>query len=72
MSDMFDEQAEAYKQAAKELKLAAKHLRTTARHFKNREIPGACAHILATQGHLLSVQKTIEHHAIIHASKSTP
>jgi hypothetical protein len=72
MPEPLDQQAELYEQAAKELDKAAQHLRTTAEHFRNREIPRACAHIFATQGHLLSVQKTIEDHALLHASKSSP
>jgi hypothetical protein len=72
MSELLDRQAEFYEQAAKELDMAAAHLRTTAKHFRNREIPRACAHVFATQGHLLTVQKIIEDHALLHATKSVP
>jgi CHAD domain-containing protein len=70
MSELLDKQATLYEQAAHELDLAAKHLRVTAEHFRNKEVPRACAHVLASQGHLLTVQKIIEEHAILHASKA--
>jgi ABC-type bacteriocin/lantibiotic exporter with double-glycine peptidase domain len=70
MSELLDKQATLYEQAAQELDLAAKHLRVTAEHFRNHEVPRACAHIFASQGHLFAVKKIIEEHAVLHASKA--
>jgi hypothetical protein len=72
MSELLDKHAELYEEAARELEVAAAHLRRTAEHFRNREIPRACAHVFAAQGHLLVVHKIIEDHALLHASKAVP
>lgn len=72
MSELLDKQTKLYEQAAKELDVAAAHLRTTAKHFRNKEVPRACAHVFAAQGHLSTVHKIIEDHALLHASKAIP
>ncbi len=72
MSELLDKHANLYEDAAKELDVAAQHLRTTAKHFRNKEVARACAHVFAAQGHLLSVYKIIEDHALLHASKAVP
>jgi hypothetical protein len=71
MSDVFNQTATLYEQAAKELDVAAQHLRITAEHFRNKEVPRACAHVWAARGHLLSAQKIMDEHAILHASKAS-
>jgi hypothetical protein len=71
MPDVFNQTATLYEQAAKELDVAARHLRITAEHLRNKEVPRACAHTLATRGYLLTAQKIMDEHAILHASKSS-
>ena len=58
--------------AAAELESAAQHMRTAARHFRDHEIPRACAHILAAEGHMLEAQEAIQERAKVHSRKSLP
>jgi predicted deacetylase len=58
--------------AAQELERAALHLRTSAQHFRKHEVPRACAHLFAAQGHMLETQTVINEQAVVHAAKSNP
>ncbi len=58
--------------ASNELQLAAKHMQTTAAHFRNREVPRAGAHSLATLGHIESARSLLIEIAIIHAQHAEP
>lgn len=62
----------AYTSAADELELAAKHLRTAARHMAEGEVPRACAHAFAAQGHIATSDVGIKRAAVVHASKAIP
>jgi hypothetical protein len=64
--------AERCEFAAQELERAALHLRTSAQHFREREVPRACAHLFAAQGHMLEGQAVINERAIVQAAKSNP
>lgn len=55
-----------------ELLTAAAHLRDCKTHLLAREIPRYAAHLLATQGHLLNAQDTLNELAKAHASRSRP
>jgi predicted deacetylase len=64
--------AERCEFAAQELERAALHLRTAAKHFREHEVPRACAHLFAAQGHMFGTQAMINERAVVHASKSNP
>jgi hypothetical protein len=64
--------AERCEFAARELEWTALHLRTSARHFREHEVPRACAHLFAAQGHMLETQTVINEQAVVHAAKSNP
>lgn len=73
MSESVHESVAArYEQLAAELELAVRHLRTSARHFRDREVPRACAHAFAAQGHMRTAQQQLDDLAIEHAAKSVP
>ena len=71
MSELEDV-AKICEDAASELMLAAKHMQTTASHFRNRDIPRAGAHSLATHGHIERARALLIDVAIIHADRSEP
>jgi hypothetical protein len=64
--------AERCEFVAQELERAALHLRTSAKHFREREVPRACAHLFAAQGHMLETQTVVNERAVVHAAKSNP
>jgi hypothetical protein len=64
--------AERCEHAAQELERAALHLRTSAKHFRDREVPRACAHVFAAQGHMLETQAVVNERAVVHAAESQP
>ncbi len=64
--------AKKCEQAALELELAAKHMHTMANHFRNKEVPRAGAHSLASLGHVEKAKVLFTEIAIQHASKATP
>ncbi len=73
MSDTPREQAASdCEAAALELESAARHLRTAAGHFRDHEVPRACAHLLAAQGHMAMAEDGIRERARVHARKSVP
>jgi HEPN domain-containing protein len=56
--------------AADELERAVAHLRVAARHFREGEIPRACAHAFAAEGHMIEARRQVEHRAVVHRTKS--
>lgn len=64
------EAAQRYEDAADELERAVQHLRTTARHFRDMEVPRACAHAFAAQGHLYTTEAILKELAVLHAARS--
>ena len=57
MSDPRDKLASDFQQIARELVEAAKHAEIAAKHFSDKDIPRACAHSTAIQGHSLAKSK---------------
>ncbi|RXJ72720.1 hypothetical protein CS022_13880 [Veronia nyctiphanis] len=62
-----EEMANEFAQIAEELEKAAAHCRVMAEHFGEHNVPRACAHIFASQGHIVKAQKRIESAAEIHS-----
>jgi hypothetical protein len=56
--------------AADELEAAVAHLRIAATHFRDGEIPRACAHAFAAEGHMIEARHHVEHRAVVHRTKS--
>lgn len=56
--------------AADELERAVAHLRVAATHFREAEIPRACAHTFAAEGHMIEACRHVEHRAVVHRTKS--
>lgn len=71
-TDPLEEVALKCEQAAQELSLAAQHMQTTADHFRNREVPRAGAHSLATHGHMERARALLAEVAMIHAGRAVP
>lgn len=70
--DAFESAARSYERVAEELESATAHLRVTASHFRDRDVPGGCAHALATHGHLVAAQRLFDELAVLHAARSEP
>jgi len=66
MSDPRDKLAKDFLEVAKELTDAAKHAEIAAKHFSNKDIPRACAHSTATQGHIEAASNLIREFQILH------
>ncbi len=66
-----DRAADAYDATADELEAAAAHLRHTARHYRGGDVPRACAHVVAAQGHLSVVDRELRSWAEFHASRAS-
>jgi hypothetical protein len=56
--------------AADELDLAVAHLRIAAGHFREGEIPRACAHTFAAEGHMIEARRQVENRAVVHRTKA--
>jgi HEPN domain-containing protein len=56
--------------AADELERAVEHLRVAATHFRDGEVPRACAHAFAAEGHMIEARRQVEHRAVVHRMKS--
>ena len=72
MTDAREEQAQRLDRAAHELEQAAKHCRTAAAHFRDAEVPRACAHTVAADGHLREARDVLNRVARAHAERATP
>jgi hypothetical protein len=68
--NIFEATARRYEEAAIELEMAVKHLAHTVAHFRNKDVPRASAHTLATLGHMKSAQVILDEMAVQHASKA--
>lgn len=58
------------KAIASELELALKHSTVAVDHFQNSEVPRACAHTLALEGHLIIATDLLKEIAKFHSSKA--
>jgi hypothetical protein len=63
--------ADGYDAVADDLEAAAAHLRHTARHYRNGDVPRACAHVVAAQGHLSVVDRELRSWAEFHATRAS-
>ncbi len=66
MSDPRDKLSKDFLEISKELTEAAKHAEIAATHFANKDIPRACAHSSATQGHIQAAEILIREFQLIH------
>jgi hypothetical protein len=66
MSDPRDKLAKDFLELAKELVDAAKHAEIAAKHFVNKEIPRACAHAAAVEGHIEASQQLLREFYLLH------
>lgn len=71
MAEIFDSQARELEKAAEALELAAAHLHHSAAHFRNREVPRATAHAMATRGFILGAERILDEWAMLHATKAS-
>jgi hypothetical protein len=55
---------------SEELKRAAAHAKIAAGHFDSGEVPRACAHTLATEGHIHVIQDLLKEVAKAHGLKA--
>jgi hypothetical protein len=67
-----EEAASEFDACARELDQAISHYRSVAAHFRQREIPRACAHVCAAQGHIQAAQKRYENWLVAHSRHSEP
>jgi hypothetical protein len=63
--------AQAFEQLAADLEKAAAHYRVAAGHFRAQEVPRACAHACAAQGHVETVQEGHRRWLRLHAERSS-
>lgn len=71
MNEPLEVAARRYEQAADELERAAAHLRTAAAHMRAREVPRACAHGAAAEGHVSVAQSVLDEQKREHAERSS-
>jgi hypothetical protein len=62
--------ARELEEAAAELEGAVAHLRVAAAHFRDGEVPRACAHTFAAEGHMVEARRHVEHRAVVHRTKA--
>lgn len=70
MNKSLDAQVKKLLQIAGELEKAASHAKIAANHFKSGEVPRACAHSFATQGHISSATEILSVVAKEHSLKA--
>jgi hypothetical protein len=56
----------------RELELAITHAKVAATHFRGNEVPRACAHTLAVEGHVLSAAELLGEIAKLHRLAAKP
>jgi hypothetical protein len=61
---------ELFANAAAELRAAADHLDVAVRHFQAGDIPRACAHAFAAQGHQSQGASALDEATRVHARNS--
>lgn len=64
-------QSETFKLISKELQQALKHSQICEKHFDANEVPPACAHAFALEGHLTKIEQLLNSAKILHASKAS-
>lgn len=67
----YEAAAQLYDDAAVELDRAAGHCRVAAEHFRNREVPRACAHAWAAEGHVREAEDRLGQQARVHAARAS-
>lgn len=70
MKSELQDQAAKLKSITEELEGAAKHSRIAAEHFLNSDVPRACAHTLALEGHIAVIAEILEEVAKLHRLKA--
>jgi hypothetical protein len=70
MKSDIEQQVKKLKLISSELETAIKHSNIAAKHFESSEIPRGCAHTLALQGHLNSVNDLLKEIAKLHSLKA--
>jgi ferritin len=70
MNDELKAQAQKLFQIAEELEKSAQHAKIAAGHFNSGEVPRACAHTLATEGHIHAANDLLKEVAKAHSLKS--
>ncbi len=70
MKNELEQQTERLNLVATELEQAMKHAKIAANHFASTEVPRACAHTLAVQGHLNIVNEILGEVAKLHRTKA--
>ena len=66
MNDPRDKLSKDFLEVARELVEAAKHAEIASTHFANNDIPRACAHSTATQGHIHAAETLIREFQLTH------
>lgn len=63
-------QAAKLKLITEELESALKHSKIASEHFVNSEVPRACAHALALEGHIIAIAELLAEIAKFHRTKA--
>lgn len=64
------DQAAKLKSITDELESALKHSKIASEHFVNSEVPRACAHTLALEGHIIAITELLAEIAKLHRTKA--
>ena len=70
MNNDLKEQSNRLKSISTELEKALKHSNIAIEHFQNSEVPRACAHTLALEGHIHAVKELLKEIAKFHRIKA--
>lgn len=70
MSNIYEQMAQEYETLQRELEAAMEHCRVAAGHYREENVPRACAHAFAIQGHLHMAQQRLGELAKAHAEKA--
>lgn len=71
MKNELEDQSNRLKSISTELEKALKHSQIAADHFLNSEVPRACAHTLALEGHLIVISEVLKEIAKTHRIKAS-
>ncbi len=63
--------ADDYREIARQLRAAAEHCDVAAAHMVAGEIPRACAHQVAAQGHIVKARRLLDGRAVEHSERSS-
>ena len=70
MSIKLEDQAAIFEEIVVELDKALSHSKICVDHFNNKEVPRACAHSFALEGHMVNITNLLNQAKVNHSVKA--